>query len=106
MHRVVLNFLKDESGATAIEYSLMIALVAVVVISALDLAGGALAGVFQNVSLELDVAAAAPGSGTEGTGSGSSDPGASGAGGAAGDGAGDDLSDGSGARDDDSGHDD
>ena len=100
MHRVVLNFLKDESGATAIEYSLMIALVAVVVISALDVAGDALAGVFQTVSLELDQAAGgagAAGSGGEGTGTGGSQAGGSGAGGT-----GDDLSDNSGAQGDDS----
>ena len=81
MHKAVLSFLRDESGATAIEYSLMIALVGVAIISALDLAGDALAGVFQTLSLELNVAAegaAVPESGPGG--SGGSGTGGSGAG--------------------------
>ena len=84
MRRAVLSFLKDESGATAIEYSLMIALVGVAVISALDLAGGAVAGVFQSLSLDLSVAgegAAAPDAGPGDAGSGDAGAGGSGSGG-------------------------
>ena len=94
MRKTIQSFLRDESGATAIEYSLMIALVGVAVISALDIAGDALAGVFQNLTLELNVAAegaAGPDSGSGGSGdSGSGDSGA-----------GDDLADDGGAHGDD-----
>lgn len=43
------NLVTDESGPTAIEYGLIAALVAVVIIAALILLGGALANIFGYV---------------------------------------------------------
>jgi len=47
------GFAKDESGATAIEYGLIAALVAVVLIAALTLVGNDLANMFNNVANSL-----------------------------------------------------
>lgn len=47
------NFLKDESGATAIEYGLIAALVAVAIIGALTVLGNNLTQTFNSVSTEL-----------------------------------------------------
>jgi len=47
-------FLKDESGATAIEYGLIAALVAVGLIGALSVLGSSLKGIFTHVSTTLD----------------------------------------------------
>ncbi len=44
---------KDESGATAIEYGLIAALVSVAAIGALTAMGGSLNAMFQTVSNEL-----------------------------------------------------
>ena len=43
------KFIADDSGATAIEYGLIAALVAVVVIGALALLGDQLSGTFQEI---------------------------------------------------------
>jgi len=43
----------DESGATAIEYGLIAALVAVVLIAALTIVGGDLSNMFNNISNSL-----------------------------------------------------
>lgn len=53
------RFVKDESGATAIEYGLIAALVAVGIIVALQTLRGALQGTFAEVSGELANATAA-----------------------------------------------
>ena len=50
------KFLKDESGATAIEYGLIAALVAVACIVALTALGTSLDGIFKTVSSKLDAA--------------------------------------------------
>jgi pilus assembly protein Flp/PilA len=42
MSKFVTRFLKDESGATAIEYGLIAALIAVVLVTALTAVGGSL----------------------------------------------------------------
>ena len=47
------HFMKDESGATAIEYGLIAALISVVIIGAVTLVGGNLTAVFQSVSNAL-----------------------------------------------------
>ena len=47
---------KDESGATAIEYGLIAALVSVAAIGALTAMGGSLDAMFNHVSEELDKA--------------------------------------------------
>lgn len=40
MTKFVTRFLKDESGATAIEYGLIVALIAVVIVTAVQTLGG------------------------------------------------------------------
>jgi pilus assembly protein Flp/PilA len=42
--------LRDERGATAVEYGLMVALIAVVIIVAVTLLGGNLNNIFQSVA--------------------------------------------------------
>ena len=53
MSKFVIRVLNDESGATAIEYGLIAALVAVVLITALGLVGTKISGVFTTVSNNL-----------------------------------------------------
>jgi pilus assembly protein Flp/PilA len=50
MRNFVNNFIKNESGATAIEYGLIAALIAVVVITAVTTIGTNLKGTFNNVA--------------------------------------------------------
>jgi pilus assembly protein Flp/PilA len=54
------QFLKDESGATAIEYGLIAALVAVVIITGLTALGTSLNAKFDSVATQVDNAAPAP----------------------------------------------
>lgn len=54
MLRMIQAFAKDESGATAIEYGLIAALVAVAAISALDALGSSLIGAFNHVSTSIN----------------------------------------------------
>ena len=49
MHRFFYHFLRDEDGATAIEYGLIASLVSVVIITALTLLGDELDDVFDRV---------------------------------------------------------
>ena len=56
--KTLINFVKDESGATAIEYGLIAALVAVAIIGALTVLGSQLSVIFTKVSTELSTAAA------------------------------------------------
>jgi pilus assembly protein Flp/PilA len=53
-------FLKDESGATMIEYGLVAALVSVAAIIALQILGGELRIIFNTVSSYLSSAASTP----------------------------------------------
>jgi pilus assembly protein Flp/PilA len=53
---MIRNFLTDESGATAIEYGLIAALVAVAAIVALEALGSSLSGMFTAVKGKLDAA--------------------------------------------------
>ena len=53
MSKFVTSFLKDESGATAIEYGLIAALIAVVLVTAITAVGTKLQGVFTSVSTAL-----------------------------------------------------
>lgn len=48
------RFLTDEDGATAIEYGLIAALIAVAIIAAVRAVGGQLSTTFTSVSTELD----------------------------------------------------
>ncbi len=44
------NFLKEESGAAAVEYGLLVALIAVVIIASVTALGTTLSGKFNTVS--------------------------------------------------------
>lgn len=52
MNKIV-KFLKDEEGATAIEYGLIAGLIAVAIIAALTLVGGKLNALFGKVSTAI-----------------------------------------------------
>ncbi|MEG1451222.1 Flp family type IVb pilin [Brevundimonas sp.] len=54
MRNLLNRFAKDESGATAIEYGLIAALIAVVIIGALVAIGGKLEEKFDDVATGLD----------------------------------------------------
>ncbi len=53
MKNMFVKFLKDESGATAIEYGLIAALVSVVMITALVALGPEIKGTFEDVTTSL-----------------------------------------------------
>jgi pilus assembly protein Flp/PilA len=53
MITIAKKFLKDESGATAIEYGLIAALVAVAIVGALTTLGTGLTGMFTKVNSDL-----------------------------------------------------
>lgn len=54
------KLVRDEEGATAIEYGLIAALIAVALITALGSLGNNLSGTFQSVSDQLEAPADAP----------------------------------------------
>jgi pilus assembly protein Flp/PilA len=54
MSKFATRFLKDESGATAIEYGLIAALIAVVLVATLQAVGGSLNSTFTTISSALD----------------------------------------------------
>ena len=53
MSKFVTRFLKNESGATAIEYGLIAALIAVVLITAMNTLSGKIAGTFGKISTAM-----------------------------------------------------
>ena len=53
MRKSVQRFVRDESGVTAIEYGLIAALIAVVIITAVTSVGTSLTGIFQTVATAL-----------------------------------------------------
>ena len=53
MSGIFSRFIRDDSGATAIEYGLIAALVAVVLVTALGAMGTKLSGTFDKVSAKL-----------------------------------------------------
>ena len=53
MLKILNSLYKSESGATAIEYGLIAALVSVAAIGALQAVGGGLRGTFNNVAAQL-----------------------------------------------------
>jgi pilus assembly protein Flp/PilA len=53
MSKFVSRFLKNESGATAIEYGLIAALIAVVLVSAVGIVGNNLNGTFTKIGNAL-----------------------------------------------------
>ena len=56
MSKFVTRFLKDESGATAIEYGLIAALIAVVLVGTLTAVGGQLETTFKTIEDALKTA--------------------------------------------------
>ncbi|MCM5554374.1 Flp family type IVb pilin [Pleomorphomonas sp. NRK KF1] len=64
MKALVSRFLKDESGATAIEYGLIASLIAVAIITAATTLGTNISATFNKITTELNK------SGTTGTGTG------------------------------------
>jgi pilus assembly protein Flp/PilA len=53
MKNLFARFVRDESGATAIEYGLIAALIAVVIISAVQLVGSNLSTTFSTVAAKI-----------------------------------------------------
>jgi pilus assembly protein Flp/PilA len=53
MTKFMTRFAKDESGATAIEYGMIIALIAVAIIGALSLIGPKLKTAFETINTKL-----------------------------------------------------
>ena len=53
MTKFIAKFAKDESGATAIEYGLIAALIAVAVIAALNSLSGKITGTFNKVGAAM-----------------------------------------------------
>ena len=53
MTKFMTRFAKDESGATAIEYGLIVALIAVVIITAVSTLGGKLNTAFTDINTGL-----------------------------------------------------
>lgn len=54
MNALIERFKKDEDGATAIEYGLIAALIAVTIIAALNAVSGSLSKTFSKVSSSLN----------------------------------------------------
>jgi len=50
----IINFLMDEEGATAVEYALMVALIAIVIIVAVQFLGESVSNVFEEVGSTID----------------------------------------------------
>jgi pilus assembly protein Flp/PilA len=57
MKNLIARFVKDESGATAIEYGLIAAGIAVAIITAVNGVGTSLTGIFTKISAALTPAA-------------------------------------------------
>jgi len=53
--RAIRNFIKNSKGATAIEYGLIAALIAVAAIGAMSTLGGRLKNTFSNVSNNMNI---------------------------------------------------
>jgi len=53
MNRIFVRFLKNESGATAIEYGLIAGLISVVIITAVTLVGTNLTATFDAIGVAL-----------------------------------------------------
>lgn len=59
MKALVSRFLKDESGATAIEYGLIASLIAVAIIAAASTLGNNISNTFNSISEKIQPAAVA-----------------------------------------------
>lgn len=60
MKTFISKFMSDESGATAIEYGLIAALMAVVIIAGIGAIGGQLGTKFQGIADTIQTGGAAP----------------------------------------------
>ena len=58
MQKYITRFLKDESGVTAIEYGLIAALIAIVIIGAVTVVGSKLCATFNTIATALGGTAA------------------------------------------------
>ena len=56
MVKHIVRFMKEEDGATAVEYGLMVALIAVVIITAVTLLGVNLSATFTQVATSIGAA--------------------------------------------------
>jgi len=52
----LIEFIKDEDGVSAIEYGLIAALIAIVIIGGVTLIGNSLNSKFSNIGCEIDTA--------------------------------------------------
>ena len=66
MQNLIKNFVNDESGATAIEYGLIAALIAVAMIAGATQLGESIDDKFQDISESLDSVSEAAGTADEG----------------------------------------
>jgi len=64
MRNLLLRLIREDEGATAIEYGLIAGLVAVVLIGALTLTGTSLQSVFNTVATQLQTVAGGGGGGS------------------------------------------
>jgi len=53
MKKLIIRFVKDESGVTAIEYGLIAGLISVVILVAVTAIGTSLQGLFQTIATAL-----------------------------------------------------
>ncbi|MEO7858921.1 MAG: Flp family type IVb pilin [Nitrospirales bacterium] len=56
MVKHIVRFMREEDGATAVEYGLMVALIAIVIIAAVTLLGTNLSAKFNQVALAIGAA--------------------------------------------------
>ena len=68
MTKLFSRFLKDESGATAIEYGLIAALISVALITGATTLGGKIGDTFNNLGTKMNAAATATAPAATGTG--------------------------------------
>ncbi|MQB11026.1 MULTISPECIES: Flp family type IVb pilin [Agrobacterium] len=61
MTKIFARFLKDESGATAIEYGLIAALISVAIIGGATTVGSQIGTLFKNIGTKMTTAATASG---------------------------------------------
>lgn len=54
MTKIFARFVKDESGATAIEYGLIAALIALAIVAGAGALGNSLSDMFDRISTDLD----------------------------------------------------
>ncbi|WP_440151166.1 Flp family type IVb pilin [Arthrobacter sp. SAFR-179] len=57
---LMIRLRREEKGATAVEYGIMVALIAVVIIAAVTLLGGTLDDLFRDVKTQIAPTAPAP----------------------------------------------